>query len=242
MPIVPSGKKRVMEAQSTLGMGSQWGVPDSGMSQDQAPSQEAPVEQPVQTDMQFGQEDAPQKTEEGEDLREFIMKKLEGFGYPPRRLESFSDEFVEEEIFPGGAREVTVTIPDRYYGTRKSLSDKDLTQIIEEIQAKFGLTMSSAKRSEKKAVLQFQKQPKGKAKGDEEVVQRDDLDEIFGKPKSAKPQKNEKTAQTITELVTSNRDNLFERLLSTLPKIKQEEIKSQKNIRTNILNALFEEK
>lgn len=240
MPINPSGKRRVMEAQSTLGMDNQWGVQGMEQSPDEQPAQGG-VEDAPQTDIQMEAE-APAE-DESDDLRGYVMKKMESLGYPPRRLEQFSDEFVEEEIFPGGVRDIKITIPDRYYGTRKSLSDKDLSQIIEDIQTKFGLQLASAKRREKKAVMQFQVQLKGKGEEEEEIAQKDDLDEIFGTPKSAKPQKKDKVvAQTIGELVTANRNDMFERLLSTLPESAKEEIKSQSDQRSNILNSLFQEK
>lgn len=111
------------------------------------------------------------------DLSEFIFKVVEGLGYPPRRLEEFADEFVQESIFPGNVREVTVIIPDRYYGMRKRVSSSDFAKVVAGIQQKFGLNFVSAERKQKKIIMSFSSQ-KPQAEGGEQVVG-DDLDEVY---------------------------------------------------------------
>lgn len=239
MAIVPSGKKRIMEAQSSLQADSQWGLGQEFGG--------APVEQPQQgANANVQQEQAPLKEEnvqgvqgvqeeKGEDgkpdILEYIYKVLEKLGYPPRRLEEFSDEFIEEEMFPGGIKDITVTLPDRYYGQKKRISDKDLSNIMNQIQKQFGLTLTQATRKEKKAIMNFTSQPQEQ---EEVEVPGDDLDEIFGTQKGAennkakaatspknnlktlKNPKRKKEAQTIHELVKENHSNLMEKLLKVL--------------------------
>ena len=122
MPILPSGNNRVMENQPSLGVTDEWGIDDL--------RQPNGYPQPRRNGQQDNGRGEP-------DIHEYVFDLLEGFGYPPRRLEEFSDNFVEEKLFPGGLKEVTVTLPDRYYGTRKRLSDSDIARILEDMQSKF---------------------------------------------------------------------------------------------------------
>jgi len=132
MPIVPRGKKRIMEAQYPAGQENQWGTdllgPSDNFPADQngGPSVDMDVDPGEQVNV--GETDPGAQAEEP-DINSYIYKKLEGFGYPPRRIEEFSDEFIEEKIYPGGVKDVTIVLPDRYYGKRSPITDPDLTQI-----------------------------------------------------------------------------------------------------------------
>lgn len=219
MPIVPRGKKRIMEAQYPPGQGDQWGTDLLGPYDDFPSDQSGPdidmdVEQPAEQ-IDIGEQDPAARSEEPS-VNEYIYKKLESFGYPPRRIEEFSDEFIEEKIYPGGVKDVTIVLPDRYYGKKKQISDPDLTQIVSEIQNQFGLTMTDAVRKEKKVTLNFTSQPSSPEE-DEDQMMGDDLDEIFGGGKGSlkgKKRKKDKSrlAQTITEIIEASRSGLLVKL------------------------------
>jgi hypothetical protein len=219
MPIVPNGKKRIMEAQYPPGQGDQWGTDFLGSSGDFPSDQQGgssvdmDIEQPAE---QINLEETPEASQEGDtSVNEFIYKKLESFGYPPRRIEEFSDEFIEEKIYPGGVKDVTIVLPDRYYGKKKPISDPDLTQIVSEIQTQFGLTMTDALRKEKKVTLNFTSQPSS-PEDEEDQMMGDDLDEIFGGKGPGKTKKRTKDksrlAQTITEIIEASRSGLLVKL------------------------------
>jgi len=229
MPIVPNGKKRIMEAQYPSGQGDQWGTdllgPSDHFPSDQqgGPSVDMDIEQPSE---QVNLEETQEAQPDGEtSVNEFIYQKLESFGYPPRRIEEFSDEFIEEKIYPGGVKDVTIVLPDRYYGKKKPISDPDLTQIVSEIQAQFGLTMTDALRKEKKVTLNFTSQPNSPEE-EEDQMMGDDLDEIFGGgkgPGKSKKRNRDRSrlAQTITEIIEAGRSGL----LIKLAKISEEKKK-----------------
>lgn len=244
MPIIPSGKTKIMEAQSLLGT-NQWGLGgDFGSNPVENPGQQ-PGQQPEQQS-ELGQTPAsaaadpadqtdPTKQkevgqEEGDkpDLLEYVYKVLEKLGYPPRRLDAFSDEFVSEKMFPGGVKEIAITLPDRYYGQKKRLSDNDLSKIMNSVQEQYGLILADAERKDKKVVMNFTSQPQGTGEEEEEVPG-DDLDEIFGTPKgqegskqksvskapakTLKNPKNKRMAKTIHELVKESHDDIVNKLL-----------------------------
>ena len=166
------------------------------------------------------EQEAPQSgmgdsSDDDDSLVQYVFNKMEDLGYPPRRLEEFSDEFVEEQIFPAGNREVTITMPDRYYGKRKSLSHKDIQAIIQEITAKFGLSFVQGSREGKKLSLEFTsaQSPELDEEGEEGegVGTTDVLDEVFGERKSKKGQKKKASSgvQTLQEMLRDNQDNIL---------------------------------
>ena len=211
MAIVPSGTRRTMIAQSfgrnnESGLGNLSGienlpaVPEEGSaSPQQPPTQE--IEQPQKAEQ-------PQQEEQGadDDLTSYITKKLQEMGYPPRRVSEFEDKMVEEKILPGSIREVTIVIPDRYYGMRRRVSGKDLAKLTQEVQAKFGLNFTGADRKEKKITMQFTSQ---KMNTGEEEVPGDYLDEVYGTPTGGTVKKR-KVAQTMLELLKTSHTELIE--------------------------------
>jgi len=112
------------------------------------------------------------------DLTEYIFAKLESFGYPPRRLNEFEDEFVTEKLYPGGQREVTIIIPDRYYGSKQKLSSKDFDAIVQELQTKFGLSFLEGEKKNKKIEMKLSSM-KPIDESEDENVPVDELDEIY---------------------------------------------------------------
>jgi len=244
MPILPSGKKRIMENQPSLGIGDTWGIHELGQQNDY----------PMPTEDIYTDRPETDKRQKGKpDLYEYIFSLLEGFGYPPRRLEEFSDNFVEEEFFPGEVKEVTVTLPDRYYGTRKRISDEDLSKIIEDIQSKFNLVLNKASRKDKKIIAEFIYQPttgRGVEQDGEELSGKaDDLDEIFGPSREQKQKKklNRKRtgeAMTMQEMLKENKANMIDKLIEAAGKVvlnKQDTTELlQDGLKAKIINAFLD--
>ena len=114
------------------------------------------------------------------DVKTYVAKKLESFGYPPRRLVEFEDKFVTQKIYPGSVREITIVIPDRYYGKRESISDSDFAKLLQEVQEQFGLSFVDGERKEKQIEIHFTSE-KPSLNEDEENVAGDELDEVYGK-------------------------------------------------------------
>ena len=177
-----------MQAQTYLDQAS----PDTALEQyrpdplqQQVPAEQAvaPVtEEPAVTD------ETPQ-TDGQEDLSEYVFKFLEEKGYPPRRLEEFEDNFVQEKIFAGNNREVTIVLPDRYYGTKKRFSDKDVNKFVRTISERFQLSFIDGERKDKKFTINFSSvAPQQDGEG---LEPKDDLDVIFGTPKGKGKEKSE---------------------------------------------------
>lgn len=150
----------------------------------------------------------PEKKPDGKrhsDVENYILEKLQSFGYPLRRLEDFSEEFVEETITVGNnnsmPREVIVVLPDRYYGSRDRISEDDLQKIISELSSMFKLHLLEGKRKDKKITLKFTSSRNDVSKGSESEAQpqTDELDEIFGdKTKNMKKKENKKESMFVT--------------------------------------------
>jgi len=229
MPIVPSGAKRLMQAQSfgpDYSMSDEFGdtdfaslIPkqvDNSNSQFPVEEQMDSVEEPAKDVGDLAEVGAD--PEKPSDIGEFVFQKLQNFGYPPRRLEEFESEFVKQKFYPGDNKEVSVVIPDKYYGTKKSLSDEDLNGIVKEIVEKFGLSFIEGERGDKKITLEFMSQRAKTLKdngGVEEEVVGDELDEVYGTPQTAKKGRAKKAADVPTtfELLKMGREQLIEALM-----------------------------
>ena len=212
MPILPSGRKKIMEAQYPIDGAEtdMWGTSELGPSSEY-PSQQTPS-MPPQKNIEEVQE--KKKDDGGPDLTEYIFKKLEGYGYPPRRLEEFSEEFVVEKIYPDGFKEITVTLPDKYFGMRRRLPERDVQEIVNEIQDQFKLALTQATRKEKKIIMEFNSQAKLKHEEQEKQqlgTPQDDLDEIFG-VKGQKKERQKRQAKTIKEMIKESRSFLIHQL------------------------------
>lgn len=147
-----------------------------------------------------------------QDILSYVIKKLQSFGYPPRRLSEFKDEFVSEKLLPGSSRDISLVLPDRYYGHADSrLKSSDVSGIIDEVQAKFGLNFKDGERKDKKVFLNFVTRESGLGEDGEEAVMGDDLEEIFGGGVAEKPKKK-KVAQTQSEMMKSAMQLAFEKI------------------------------
>ena len=250
MPILPSGKKRIMEAQSSLGLGNEWGTPELGAPND-SPMPPAGAEPEFGTDSNIPQKeneiDITDKVKNAPpQIEEYIFKVLEGWGYPPRRIEEFSDEFITEEMYPGGAKEITITLPDRVYGTKKRLPDGEISKMVNKIQEKFGLVLSKASRAKKKVIMDFTSPVEtDPTNGEEEqAMMGDDLDEIFGgdhKGPGGKVKEKAKStkASTIQEIIKMGQEDLVNKMVQ----IAEDSgfMDRLKNKRHVILDSLFQE-
>jgi hypothetical protein len=181
MNIVPSGARKRMVAQTMTSDTNSFGAFETEIPDNMGTDNVSALEENVQPQTEQIQE--PMGDDGKPDLTEYIFKTLEKFGYPPRRLEEFEKEFVNEKIFSGGVKEVTVTVPDRYYGTRKRISDDDFNQMINDIQNSFGLTFIDADRKDKKIIINFSSEKKEE---ESDVPLGDDLDDVYGPSKDRK--------------------------------------------------------
>jgi len=231
MQIVPGGTRRQMQAQVSLdysaGLDPQMfnnqinqpvESPSAGDSlstdTNQLPNSDILDKNKAQIDQNLQQQEKRPETETGNSMRSFVFKKLESFGYPPRRLQEFEDDFVDEKFFPGGVREVSLVIPDRHYGKNEELSGEEVNQFVKEIQEKFGLTFVNGDREKKKMVLNF---TSSKPQVDEnETPVGDVLDEVYGSPAESKTKKKikNKAAATIGELIKLSKDDLLKVLFN----------------------------
>lgn len=230
MPIVPSGTKRLMEAQT---FGNDYFIPDEINNLRPLQTNQQPLteeNQPINNQLPQSIEQHPQQDigeladlnvqnkEQSTNITEYIFNKLEGFGYPPRRLEEFESEFVKQKFYPGENKEVTIVVPDRYYGTRKNLSEEDVNALISEISEKFGLSFTEGEREDKKITLNFMSQQEAKKienAENAEVVVGDELDEVYGSPSKEKDKtKTKKTkAYSALELIKMGREDWIDEIM-----------------------------
>ena len=208
----PNGKRKIVQAQ---GM-DQYDVTDSffANSTPDGPKSHQGIGQ------EFGslfepesamQDQDEEDTDTDTDILDYIMKKLEGFGYPPRRLNEYKEEFVSEKLLPGSARDVTIVFPDMYYGKGKRLRGEDISQMQEEIQSKFGLSFKDGERKDKKVFLNFISQDQ---EGDPEEEQGagDELEIAFGGGASEKAKPKKKKAETQKEMMKSAKSGAFDKI------------------------------
>ena len=162
MAIVPSGKMRVMKTQKfanplSHGFGEEvsmnQNVPDfeTEDSMDEEISPEITPEEveglQKEQDQIGGPEDPLEPSNKSKTLTDYIFKKLEGFGYPGRRLQEFKSKFVRESVSPEGVKDIQVEIPDKKYpdemGQTESIENEDLGIISKEINKMFGLNFNT---------------------------------------------------------------------------------------------------
>lgn len=222
MAIVPSGKRRQMMAQNFED------DPLSSVNLDKSDMDLSALDSFNKKDVKMDEstfEGAKMPDEDdskGSDVGTYIFSKLESLGYPPRRLEEFENEFINEKIYPGGVREVTIIIPDRYYGMKKRLSTSDFSEIVKEIQDNFGLNFVDAERKDKKISMNFTSQSAKDEDGEEEENEfaGDVLEEVYGPGDSSRKSKpKNKSAMTMRDMLKMSKEKLVEKI------IKEKELK-----------------
>jgi len=208
MAIVPSGTRKLMVAQ-TFGEQPAFNPQLENLNMDKPKSSLDDSAASFLPKNLFNEQNEEESA--SPDITEYIFKKLESFGYPPRRLEQFEDKFVDEKLYPGGIREVSITLPDRYYSKRRKLADKDVSSIIKDLQDSFQLNFVDAERKDNNLKMNFTTQSQKSENEDEGSG--DILDDVYGGGTDSKPRKTKK-AQTMNELIKMDKDNLFHQLLA----------------------------
>jgi len=242
MAIVPAGKFKLMVAQ-TVGSpmvqgyeetnsdptGSAPEIPQEvnteGANNVVDPEEEEmnPPELQSKTDSMGNSVGEPNVQKGKETLSDYIGKKLESFGYPPRRLEEFKSKFVSENVTPEGIRDMKVIIPDRKYpdaqGNIETIESEDLAGIVREMQGKFGLNFAGADRTDGKWTISLTsaKQPAN----DEQGMQRDGLEEVYGTPGGGKAKAKKPAAPTVraftqSEMIKGAKSDLVTELVKIL--------------------------
>lgn len=220
MAIVPSGKTRVMVAQTyhdTLSEGNGMEYDTSrSFSTDDAMEEEVGVTNvepglggetsieggvDPEENPQEGIEDTHEKT-----LTNYVFRILKNYGYPGRRLNEFKSKFVKEVVSPEGVEDIQIEIPDKKYpneqGVSGAIEKKELKRIVQEINSAFGLHFNGAERSEGKWTIKFTSQ-KSENPDDQGIVG-DTLNEVYGTPNRNKSQ--DKQQQPIGRAANSEED------------------------------------
>lgn len=209
MAIVPSGKTRLMVAQ-TFSTPSAEGFDGTSIADEEAgplsfnnngqmgesssvPNLETSEameddmgESPVNDDVSIGENEEAQMApkENRKTLTSYIFEKLQSYGYPGRRLQEFKSEFVKESVSPEGVKDIEVVIPDKKYPDEKGFTDtienEELKNIAHEVNQSFGLNFNGADRSGGKWTIKFTSA--NIASPDEEQISHDSLDQVYGKP------------------------------------------------------------
>ena len=214
MRLVPSGSERLMIAQTMNP--NKFGLDFGNETEELVPGAEelAPNTVPEVPEVPNPTVESAPK-EDSEDLTQYIFNRLTQLGYPPRRLESYEDKFVHERITRDGGREVTIVIPDRYYGSKKSLSKEDFSGIVNDIQNKFGLNFTDADRSDLKLTINFTSANPDADENESALQVEDELTQVYGPGKEnsgEKTKRKKKVAYTIQELMSQSKKNLWHKL------------------------------
>jgi hypothetical protein len=231
MILTPSGKTRVMVAQSfssplsegsSLSSISEQGreTPQPKLETDGAMEEDigAEIKQPddlnttVPNSTEDSQEVQPQ--EKKKTLTNYIFQKLEGYGYPGRRLQEFKDKFVKESVSPDGVKDIQVELPDRKYpgqdGSTDTIENEDLKEIVSDINKQFGLNFNGAERTEGKWTIKFTSQ---KLSNPEDSISRDNLDQVYGTPSMGGKSKSNKSKSasvpSLNEMIKEAKTNVI---------------------------------
>ncbi len=192
-----------------------------GVNQEDVPGLDSATQLQQQVDeVEHEQEQAqqPQPGTDRHDLSQYLFEKLEGFGYPGRRLQEFKSKFVKQNISADGAKQVEILIPDSYYGRGEQISDSDFNNMAKEIQHKFNLFFEGAERSEGKLTIKF---TSVNSQEGEEDFENDELSKVYGNPgKNFHPdEKSVAAGSTIYEMIKNGKSKLVEDLMRTLHKV-----------------------
>jgi hypothetical protein len=175
-----------------------------------------------------GEEQELAPKENRKTLTSYIFEKLQSYGYPGRRLQDFKSEFVKESVSPEGQKDIEVVIPDKKYpdeqGYTDTIENEELKDIAHEINQSFGLNFNGADRAGGKWTIKFTSADI--SSGEEEVVTRDSLDQVYGKadkggssslsqPSSRKNKPGLRTpseASSIHEMIKASKDDIINKI------------------------------
>ena len=229
MDIVPTGKTRVMVAQTysnplSEGFG---GMPINNEETSQALETSNAMEEDIggesngindDVSIEPGEEQnlAPKEKENGrKTLTTYVYEKLQSYGYPGRRLQDFKAEFVKESISPEGIKDIQVVIPDKKYPDEKGFTDtienKELKEISHEVSQMFGLHFNGAERSDGKWTIKY---TSADLSDPEEEISNDNLDQVYGKPDKSRQERQKpiRSASTMKEMIKDQKDKIVKTL------------------------------
>lgn len=214
--IIPSGKKRIMEAQTFDD-----DILDSNISEYYNDSKNVDFENIDSDKKELNIKDEnkidniDEEKKSNKTLIDYMYKKLQEYGYPGRRLNEYKSKIVEEKIEADGTKEVKVEIPDKKYpdpetGEIETIEADDLNNIVLDIGKYFNLDFMNAHRSDGKWTIEFVGGPTSKINGDEDEEEiNDGLKDAYG---NTKLHKKVTEAFTIQELIKSNKDDIINKL------------------------------
>ena len=229
MAIVPAGKTRRMVAQTYSNPLAEGYDAGSAVEEQTGPisdmETEGAMEEDISSGIGGGVNDDVSITEEEEKeiapedngrktLTTYVYEKLQNYGYPGRRLQSFKAEFVKESISPEGVKDIQVVIPDKKYpnesGVTDTIENEELKEISHEVNKLFGLNFNGADRSDGKWTIKF---TSADTSIPEEEINHDNLDQVYGKPDKGKSnQKPTRSASTIGEMIKEQKEKIVGKL------------------------------
>ena len=229
MAIVPAGKTRRMVAQTYSNPLAEGYDVGSAVEEQTGPisdmETEGAMEEDISSGIGGGVNDDVSITEEEEKeiapedngrktLTTYVYEKLQNYGYPGRRLQSFKAEFVKESISPEGVKDIQVVIPDKKYpnesGVTDTIENEELKEISHEVNKLFGLNFNGADRLDGKWTIKF---TSADLTDPEEAMQRDNLDQVYGKPDKSKTEKKPiRSASTLKEMVKVQKNKIVNKL------------------------------
>jgi len=235
MAIVPSGKRRLMVAQTMAtpeyGIGEDFGSPGSTPAESvvapQNPQEAQNIQDPQDPtqDQEPGNKitnETPEPAKNGEQasLRKFILSfYADVMNFPPRSVMKHKEDIVVRDIDAEGQSSISIIIPNEYYGSGNEFDRDDVARFANTIKEKFDLFFMGAKDDGKVWKFEFtSREPENQL--DAEEMEEDPLASFLGQgsgdvdDKSKKPRSKARTAsRSMHELVKYSRNELLERLM-----------------------------
>ncbi len=218
MALVPVGKRQIMVAQrfdSTMDPMQPMGFDnlDSEDAQMLTEPQEFENELKDQLNQNQQVEDEPSEPNIVKHISDFLVS----MNYPPRRLQEFKSNFVEETGSAGGSRQVTITIPDQVYGKDSQIPMNKIKEFVKSVESQFSLYFENYKKSDQKIILNFiSSDDKSRRDAEEAQAPGDILDEVYGHPSKSK--QPGKAAESIRNIIKESKNDLVMSLLKVLEK------------------------
>ena len=218
MALVPAGKRRIMVAQrfdASMQPMQSPGFDNLNTDDTQQYLQDMPNTATEEMENQIDQEIDKEEDIGEPNLVQHISEFLISVGYPPRRLQEFKSQFVEETGSAGGSRQVTITLPDQLYGKDSPIPMPKLKEFVESTESKFSLYFENYKRSDQKLTMNFiSSDDKQRRDSEESQAPGDILDEVYGQPR--KKDNMNHSADNIQNMIKESKNNLVTNLLKIL--------------------------
>ena len=232
MVIAPSGRRRVMEAQTLTDPTTQVdgrfndaplnfdGVNNVSLLDEQNPEMNAQNLENAQDQL----ESMPEVDESAVDgdLTKFVADRVsKQLGFQPRQVKKYESKISQTSIDPEGNETVDVTLPNKDVRGRKISKDGFLKPLIKDIQRRFKLHFDGAQESEENWTVKFTTvapAPEGMTDPSEDA-----LEKAYGpaeKSDDFNEQNNmvKRRAFTINEMIKGHKNNLVDSLLRLLGK------------------------